>query len=636
MKIFRLKIIKSTMAALATMGSFAWGGQLTEDSIRELFRQKDRLLEQERVGELIKLYTPDATVRFSFAVVSPGSSREMAIEEYAGGLNNAETELIAHTTTPVSISISDNKQSALVQSTVRQVLSPRRLRKRQAVWHIDESFPVVYTNGAPRIASGQATIVRMTLEPDEFYTRVMALIKEQGALERGRAIELLEESKCRFREGDGKRKKTSIDTGYIPFCCGDEIPALASQIPDLQALNLGFSSGLTDEGMKFIGQMKQLESLRLTGTEITDQGIAELAGCTNLSSLSIQGTAFTGNALQPIAALPRLQTLEISGGTETIKGLALLATAPALENLALNIGLSDNHLKQLADFPSLKALRITGGTITDAGLHHFQALEKLTRVYFSDTGVTYAGTQQLKKQCPHLRVDPDSLTDPCKHTLSSIEYAKAKWADRNKKENGVLPTKEDLKSFLKYRGGWAAMTCQDGGIISMNPVGTPADCSIHGKAETRKRALPLDGLSKDDFDTDGAKVGRWTMDLDAAEKLADEKQLPILLNFTGSDWCYWCKLMEKNVFIQPEWKVYAADSVVMVLVDFPRDKTAVPEKYKERNNRLKDQYEISGYPTFILLRPDGKTECARLRAGRNKTPESFIGEIKAALTKETD
>lgn len=141
----------------------------------------------------------------------------------------------------------------------------------------------------------------------------------------------------------------------------------------------------------------------------------------------------------------------------------------------------------------------------------------------------------------------------------------------------------------------------------------------------------MEGLSKEDFDVDGAKIGRWTMDLEAAQKRAAEKQLPLLMNFTGSDWCYWCKLMEKNVFTQPEWSAYATNHIVMVLIDFPRNKTAVPEKYKERNNVLKEQYGIRSYPTFILLKPDGITELARLKAGRDKTPAGFIKEVKAQL-----
>lgn len=129
-------------------------------------------------------------------------------------------------------------------------------------------------------------------------------------------------------------------------------------------------------------------------------------------------------------------------------------------------------------------------------------------------------------------------------------------------------------------------------------------------------------------DIDGATPGKWTMDLDAAKKVAAEKKLPIMLDFSGSDWCQWCQLMEANVFSKPEWQSYASNSLMTVLVDFPQDKSLVPDKYVERNKKLQEEYGIEGFPTFIILDSDGKTELGRLSAGRDKTPESFEAELK--------
>lgn len=130
---------------------------------------------------------------------------------------------------------------------------------------------------------------------------------------------------------------------------------------------------------------------------------------------------------------------------------------------------------------------------------------------------------------------------------------------------------------------------------------------------------------------DGAKVGHWTMDFDAAKKIAAEKKLPILLNFTGSDWCGWCKLMDKGVFAKDEWKQYAGENVLLVTLDFPKDKTIVPEKYVERNNELKTKFEVRGYPSYVILDSDGETKIGQLGAGRDKTPESFIAEFKGVV-----
>ena len=135
-------------------------------------------------------------------------------------------------------------------------------------------------------------------------------------------------------------------------------------------------------------------------------------------------------------------------------------------------------------------------------------------------------------------------------------------------------------------------------------------------------------LGAAEFEQEGVSPGKWTMDLNAALKHAAEKKQAVLLNFTGSDWCGWCKLMEKNVFSQDAWKNYAKDKLVMVAIDFPQDKSLVPEKYVARNARLKEQYEVGGFPTYVLLDDDGKTVLGRLSAGREKTAESFIAEVR--------
>ncbi len=129
----------------------------------------------------------------------------------------------------------------------------------------------------------------------------------------------------------------------------------------------------------------------------------------------------------------------------------------------------------------------------------------------------------------------------------------------------------------------------------------------------------------------GAEPGQWTMDFEAASKLAKDKNLPMLLNFTGSDWCGWCKLMDEAVYAKKEWVDYAATNLVLVTVDFPNDKSIVPEEFVARNGRLQEQFGVQGYPTYVLLDSDATTELGRLGAGEDKTPVSFIGEVNDLL-----
>lgn len=77
---------------------------------------------------------------------------------------------------------------------------------------------------------------------------------------------------------------------------------------------------------------------------------------------------------------------------------------------------------------------------------------------------------------------------------------------------------------------------------------------------------------------DGVAMGEFTHDYEAALAYAEENELPVMLVFTGSDWCGWCKIMDKNVFTKPEWRDYAEETIVQVWLDYPRNKELVPEK----------------------------------------------------------
>ena len=137
-----------------------------------------------------------------------------------------------------------------------------------------------------------------------------------------------------------------------------------------------------------------------------------------------------------------------------------------------------------------------------------------------------------------------------------------------------------------------------------------------------------------DVQKNGATLGKWTMDYDKALVKAKKEDKPIFLQFTGSDWCPWCKLMARNVFSKKVWDNYAKNEMYLVYLDFPRkNPNLVPKKYRARNQQLAQQYGIRGFPTYIILDSNGTTELGRLSAGQNKTAYSFIKEVKRLLRK---
>ena len=137
--------------------------------------------------------------------------------------------------------------------------------------------------------------------------------------------------------------------------------------------------------------------------------------------------------------------------------------------------------------------------------------------------------------------------------------------------------------------------------------------------------------AKHEVATKGAELGKWTQDFDAAVKLAGEQKKAILVNFTGSDWCGWCKLMDKKVFAEEEWQNYAKDNLLLVTIDFPRDKSIVPGDFKHRNEKLQKQFGVRGFPTYIMLDQDGETKVGQLGASREATPKNFIQQVEDVL-----
>jgi hypothetical protein len=89
--------------------------------------------------------------------------------------------------------------------------------------------------------------------------------------------------------------------------------------------------------------------------------------------------------------------------------------------------------------------------------------------------------------------------------------------------------------------------------------------------------------------------------------------------------------MQEKVFNQKKWDNWAKSNIVLVTLDFPKDQSIVPEKYKSRNQALQSEMGVRGYPTYILLDSDGRTKLGQLSAGQDKTPESFIGEVQQSL-----
>ncbi|UDQ97088.1 thioredoxin fold domain-containing protein [Lentisphaerota bacterium WC36G] len=122
----------------------------------------------------------------------------------------------------------------------------------------------------------------------------------------------------------------------------------------------------------------------------------------------------------------------------------------------------------------------------------------------------------------------------------------------------------------------------------------------------------------------------WMTDYDKAVKKATTEGKYLLIDFSGSDWCGWCIKLDNEVFSKKEFKEYAKKNLVLYLADFPRSNTQSP-KLRKKNRELSDRFGVRGFPTVILLTPDGKTKVGKTgyrKGGPKKYAEMLDKMIK--------
>lgn len=107
-----------------------------------------------------------------------------------------------------------------------------------------------------------------------------------------------------------------------------------------------------------------------------------------------------------------------------------------------------------------------------------------------------------------------------------------------------------------------------------------------------------------------AKDESWLVNVEEAYQLSKKTNKPILANFTGSDWCGWCKKLRAEVFNTPEFNKWAEENVILLELDFPR-RTQLPTQQQQQNINLKQAFQVTGFPTiwvFDLNKPNDENK----------------------------
>lgn len=124
----------------------------------------------------------------------------------------------------------------------------------------------------------------------------------------------------------------------------------------------------------------------------------------------------------------------------------------------------------------------------------------------------------------------------------------------------------------------------------------------------------------------------WETDFKKAVERATKENKPLLLDFTGSDWCGWCIKLDKEVFSKESFKKWAESNLVLVSLDFPRKKQQSAE-LKKQNEELSEKYNVEGFPTIILLASDGK-KVLGTTGYQSGGPDAYVKHLQEIIGKK--
>ncbi len=124
----------------------------------------------------------------------------------------------------------------------------------------------------------------------------------------------------------------------------------------------------------------------------------------------------------------------------------------------------------------------------------------------------------------------------------------------------------------------------------------------------------------------GKPAPAWPDNFLQAAGQAKVEGKPIVLSFTGSDWCPACQQLDKYVLNTSTFRDYVAKNLVFVEVDVPQHKSQ-PNALKAQNLGLVMKYNVQGFPTLVVLSSRG-IFLGQIVGFDDSGPKNYIAQIE--------
>jgi thioredoxin-related protein len=120
----------------------------------------------------------------------------------------------------------------------------------------------------------------------------------------------------------------------------------------------------------------------------------------------------------------------------------------------------------------------------------------------------------------------------------------------------------------------------------------------------------------------------YAQDFNQAKEEALQKEKPILMIFSGSDWCKPCIQFEKEVLSSEKFAEFSENSLILLKLDFPYSKkNQLSAEKRKHNEALADIYNPDGiFPLVLLVNAEGKL-IRQIRYKTGQKPNDIINQI---------
>lgn len=123
----------------------------------------------------------------------------------------------------------------------------------------------------------------------------------------------------------------------------------------------------------------------------------------------------------------------------------------------------------------------------------------------------------------------------------------------------------------------------------------------------------------------------WNYNFEKAQGKALSESKPIILVFSGSDWCGPCIKLDNQIWKSEEFKTFSNNNYILVKADFPRKKSnSLSQEQIAHNEYLAEKYNKKGYfPMVVIFNANGKI--LGETGYKNISPSAYIQHLQSFI-----